>query len=64
MTTSTHLISHKIKQKMPMVVYGQPISLKSGLDQEESTIYITSWLDITSSLHMDLKYQKENTSIR
>jgi hypothetical protein len=34
-------IFHKIKLKMQMAVYGQRISLKLDLDQEESIIFTT-----------------------
>jgi hypothetical protein len=42
MITSMHLTSLKIKLKMPTVVSGPLISPKSDLEQEESTISITS----------------------
>lgn len=60
--TSIHHISHKIKQKMQMEEFGQPISLKLEWDQVVLTISITSQLDITTRLHLVLMFQRENIS--
>lgn len=60
----TQPIIHKIKLKMQTVVSGHLISLKSVLDQEESTTFTISWLAITSNHHMVWMSPKENISTR
>jgi hypothetical protein len=63
MTEFIHHTFHKIKQKMQTKVFGQLISLKLDLDQEELIIFIIFALVITLNHHLAWMYQKEKVSI-